>query len=426
MYNERKDSFSIKGLIVQILFIVLFVFILIWLFPTKGDINKNGGDNNQNFDVLTNRIFNENLQTMKEAAISYYTTSRLPKNVNDVETMTLRKMLEEKLLIEFKDANNKSCDLDESYVEITKLEDEYILKVNLSCTDNDAYILVHLGCYDYCLTDVCENKDIPASKPIENKPTPKPENPKPEDPKPNDPQLTCSYKYEKVITNYLWSNWSEWSTNVEAANATKQVQTENRNVTEEREVTKYKDVPYEDKTKPIVEKINVQNGEPITVTYCSSYKEQYTSTNQKKYEWLDQGTKYYAVHPKDGEVDGVTYKYEYVGTTPADCDVCANGVLYIYRQYILKVYDVVAKDQICNSYATHSAPVFMTVPKLIGYETSTKKEAYTDIETITKTVTYYRFRTLSTTYSTLTEWSPVSNDQNLISQGYKYITSECK
>ena len=93
MYNERNDSFSIKDLIVQVLFIVLFVFILIWLFPTKSYVDKNDGRPNINFDVLTNRIFNENLQTMKEAAINYYTTSRLPKNINDVESMTLRKML---------------------------------------------------------------------------------------------------------------------------------------------------------------------------------------------------------------------------------------------------------------------------------------------------------------------------------------------
>ena len=289
MYNERKDSFSIKDLIVQILFIVLFVFILIWLFPTKDNV-KDGLDGvNTKFDVLTNRIFNENLQTMKEAAISYYTTPRLPKNVDDVKTMTLREMLEEKLLIEFKDANNKSCDLDDSYVSITKLEDEYLLKVNLSCTDNDAYILVHLGCYDYCLTDVCENKDVEPSKPIENvKPTPKPTptpNPNPTpDPEPEKPQVTCSYKYEKIVSNSVWSNWSEWSTKVETATNTKQVETKEETTTEEKEVTKYKDVEYEDKSKPIVKEVYVQNGNPITVTYCAEYTSQYTPTGEKKYD----------------------------------------------------------------------------------------------------------------------------------------------
>jgi len=424
MYNERKDSFSIKDLVVQILFIVLFVFILIWLFPTKNNVNEGVNEVNTKFDVLTNRIFNENLQIMKEAAISYYTNPRLPQNVNDVKSMTLREMLEEKLLIEFKDANNKSCDLDESYVEITKLEDEYLLKVNLSCTDNDAYILVHLGCYDYCLTDVCENKDVKPTTPIENvkpNPEPTPEDPK-DEPKPDTPQVTCRYKYQKVVPNYIWSDWSEWSTTSVTETDTKQVETKDENVTETREVTKYKDVVYEDLSKPIVENVQVQNGEPISVTYCSKYTSQYTSTGQKKYEWIDQGTSYYNVHPKPDS----TTKYEYVGSLPVDCGDCINGVLYIYRKYKLKVYDVVTESQVCSSYATISAPVFMIKPTLIGYETYTKSEPYTETETYTKTIKYYRFRTLSTTYTTLTEWSSSENDQNLIGQGYKYVTSECK
>ena len=395
MYNERNDGFSIKNLIIQILFIVLFVFILIWLFPTKGDIDKNGGNAGKDFDVLTNRIFNENLQIMKEAAISYYTTSRLPKNVNDVEMMTLRKMLEEKLLIEFKDANNNSCDLDESYVEITKLEDEYILKVNLSCTDNDAYILVHLGCYDYCLTDVCENTNIPASQPIENKPTPEPEQPTPDT-----PQGTCRYKYQKDVPNYVWSNWSEWSTNVETATATKEVDTKTETTTEE--VTKYRDVDYQ---------ILVENGR-VGATYCSEYGAQYTPTGEKKYEWIDEGTSYYADHPQDTS----TTKYEFVNSLPMDCGSCINKVAYEYRKYSLKIYDVVEQD-ICVSYSTITAPVYRT-------EWATKQEEYK--ETITNTINYYRFRTLSTTYTTLTEWSSIQNDQNLIGQGYKYVTSECK
>jgi len=438
MYNERKDSFSIKDLVVQILFIVLFVFILIWLFPTKSHVDKNSGNANQEFDVLTNRIFNENLQIMKEAAISYYTTSRLPKNVNDVEKMTLRKMLEEKLLIEFKDANNKSCDLDESYVEITRLEDEYILKINLSCTDNDAYILVHLGCYDYCLTDVCENKDVPPSKPIVNKPTPQPEDPKPEEPKPEDPKpeepkpdtpvVTCRYKYEKVEPNQKWSAWSNWSTKVETATSTKQVDTKDETTTEEIEVPVEKVETFIDKSKPILKMVYFQNT-TASVSYCASYKEQYTSTGEKKYEWIDLGTSYYNEHPKDGVVNGVTYKYEYEGSTTIDCADCYNGVLHIYRKYKLKIYDVVTKgEDVCSSWNELSVPIFATnpIPKIIGYETYTKTTQVYEKQTITKVTKYYRSRTLSTTYTTLTEWSSVENDQNLLGQGYNYVTSECK
>lgn len=75
MYNERKDSFSIKDIILQILFVVVFIFILIWLFPTKKFIKDSASD----LTPLYDRIFNENIIAMKDAAKSYYTDPRLPK-----------------------------------------------------------------------------------------------------------------------------------------------------------------------------------------------------------------------------------------------------------------------------------------------------------------------------------------------------------
>ena len=172
MYEERQ-RFSLKDLILQLLFVVLFVFILVWLFPTKDmvqkmDLGNNNNTNNFNYDVLTNRIFNENIQTMKEAAQSYYTTPRLPDNVGESVKMTLGEMLKKNLLIEFTDANGKTCDHEASYVEITKHDDEYQMKVNLKCTDNDAYIIVYMGCYNYCKSEVCERADAKAAKPVAN------------------------------------------------------------------------------------------------------------------------------------------------------------------------------------------------------------------------------------------------------------------
>jgi len=171
MYNERKDTFSIKDIIVQVLCILLFIFLLLWLFPTKSYVKNNVSSNNGNVasgdqDIvfespaqIVDAIFNFNVQTMKEAAISYYTTSRLPGKVGDSKKMTLREMLNEKLILSFLDSDNKQCDLDNSFVEITKVTDEYTLKVNLVCPASKSdYIIVHLGCYDYCKGNVCEKK----------------------------------------------------------------------------------------------------------------------------------------------------------------------------------------------------------------------------------------------------------------------------
>ena len=123
MYNENSN-FSIKNVIIQFLFVALFIFILIWLFPLKSDLNKlkttTGSDiNNKDLSVLVDRIFNENIIAMKDAAKSYYTTERLPKNVGDKVKMTLGEMLEKKIILPFTDKNGDTCDLEASYVEVT-------------------------------------------------------------------------------------------------------------------------------------------------------------------------------------------------------------------------------------------------------------------------------------------------------------------
>ena len=62
---------------------------------------------------------------MKNAAIVYYTTDRLPKNVGDSKKMTLREMISQKLISPLVDKNNKPVDVDASYVQITKTNDGF-------------------------------------------------------------------------------------------------------------------------------------------------------------------------------------------------------------------------------------------------------------------------------------------------------------
>lgn len=172
MYNERKENFSLKDFAIQILFVVLFVFILIWLFPSKSFIKENVGQNQvANKEMVHDALFNENVMMMKDAATSYYTKSRLPEKVGDSKTLTLREMLDNKLILSFVDSNGNQCDLDESYVKITKMDDEYRMKVNLTCSSKSDYIMVHMGCYSYCDTAICEKEVV---EKVDSKKTTKP------------------------------------------------------------------------------------------------------------------------------------------------------------------------------------------------------------------------------------------------------------
>ena len=122
MYTEEKRRGSlIKDFILKLILIIIFVLLLIRLVPWP---------NMDSLNPLKDQIFNSNLQRMKEAGITYFTTERLPEEVGDKTTLTLQKMLDLKLLVPFTDKNGNSCDVTASYVSLEKQETEYLMKVN--------------------------------------------------------------------------------------------------------------------------------------------------------------------------------------------------------------------------------------------------------------------------------------------------------
>lgn len=196
MYTEEYErrGFPFRDFLLKLILVIVFAFLLIWLLPkfirptinttatsnTKAATNEtskskdskneskectSGSCDISGLDALTSQIFADNINKMKEAAISYYTDERLPKNAGDSEKMTLSDMIGKKLIIALVDKNNKACDVEKSYVKITKMDDEYILKVNLKDSEKEDYILVHLGCYTYCDSYICQ-KQATATVPV--------------------------------------------------------------------------------------------------------------------------------------------------------------------------------------------------------------------------------------------------------------------
>jgi hypothetical protein len=151
MYTEyeEKRGFPIRDFLIKLVLIVVFVLLLIWLLPIP------------NMKGINNTIFNANVQTMKDAAIDYFTTERLPKNVGDKVTLTLKEMLDMKLLLPFTDKNGDTCDVNKSYVTLEKKETEYLMTIHLKCKGQEDEIVVHLGCYSYCTSAICEKVEEP-------------------------------------------------------------------------------------------------------------------------------------------------------------------------------------------------------------------------------------------------------------------------
>ncbi len=450
MYNE-KERFSVRDIVIQILFVVLFVFILLGLFPTKSyfnNLNKND-DNNINFEKafepLYIRIFNENLLLMTDAAQSYWTIERLPKKVGEKVKLTLSEMLNKKLLMPFVDSKGKQCDLQKSYVEITKTGNEFVLKINLSCSDYTDYLLVPMGCYNFCSTEICEKPNTVSvtgkqttlkpsnedetkgvkpspkpedNKPEDNKPSPKPEdnkpNPKPEDnkpvPKPEDNKLEdkeepkIEYLYEYKLTTKEtysnWSNWSDWGTDYIRATDLVDVQTEVKS----EKITKLighnvvtKKVPYTEQ-----EKIVIDN--KVTIT-CDKWDTVYEETGKVKYgtEWKYKQTVVLSSKPQDTNAE----KFIEIGQ--------AIETSSYYRVYTRDIFPIKQGGYQCVSYGVKSEPVY-------DYKTVTKYKTVEEKEpvygNIIKNTTYYRsrFREFIPAKVDL-KWS-LKNDLNLLKSGY--------
>ena len=128
MYSNEKKGFSILDIIVKIILFGLFIFILVWLFNKKVP----------NMAPFYSNVFRENIKYMQEAGENYFTDDKMPKEVGQQVKMTLSQMIDAKLIIPFVDEDGNSCDIYNSYVTITKQEDEsYILKTNLKCNKEE-------------------------------------------------------------------------------------------------------------------------------------------------------------------------------------------------------------------------------------------------------------------------------------------------
>ena len=198
--DEQRTGLPIKTFLLSLILIIIFILLLMWLLPMPNSNKNNSNGNNGNNEIsgleaLTNRIFNANIQEMKNAAILYFTKDKLPDKKGETITLTLQEMLEKKLLLPFTDKNGNTCDTKKSYVSLSKKDDTYEMKVNLSCDDQEDYVVVNLGCYEYCTSAICEKRETSTNT---TNPTP---TPTPTPTQSNSPYCTLYVSNGKIGSN---------------------------------------------------------------------------------------------------------------------------------------------------------------------------------------------------------------------------------
>ena len=445
MYEERKDGISLRGIIIQILLVVLVVFLLLWLFPTKSYV-KDYADNafTSKLQPLYSQIFSQNITTMKESAIAYFTTDRLPSKVGDNVTMTLKEMQDKKLVLDLIDSNNNKCDIDKSYVKIVKEKNEYLMTVSLNCSDKEDYIEVHLGCYDYCeASGVCEKKEEVTTPTTPIKPV---------------VTKKYQYEYEKVTDGKWgpWGNWSSWTTteatktdyrNVESKTekveaGTKEVltgyKTEVETLTAKSEIAGYKCPDGYSATGTITANTTCKKTTKTTSTAKAIASSSYYT------DWVYQGKYTYNSIQYSSDTRKVVRVSSSINT---DCTTNCTTNTYTYLVYtrnLVTTYKcptgysatgTITASTTCKKTTTSSStakavvntykcPTGYSATGTIGSNTTCEKSniiktpIYEKI-TLYQDVTYYRTQTREFISGTRDiKWSTSKNDTTLINQGY--------
>ena len=188
MEDERR--INVVKVLLKLIVVVLVILFSAWI------VTKICSNNNPiNSDKLVDQVFQDNLNRMKEVGISYFTLERMPKNVGDKEKITLQDMYDNKLILEVRDEENNLCSGTDSYIEVEKYNDEYQMKVNLSCSNRKDYIIVVMGCYNYCKNEICEKQEQDVITDSDND---------------SQQNTVIEYEYYKA-TNGKWTDWSAWS-----------------------------------------------------------------------------------------------------------------------------------------------------------------------------------------------------------------------
>ena len=154
MYTEenQRGRFPLRDILLKAIVVIIFLILIIFIITRVTTPNNKNNNSTSQYD----EVFSENLETMEKAAFNYYTKDKLPLEVGAVSELTLREMINSNLLEAFTDADGNACDVNNSYIRLTKNDDDYTLRVNLKCDKKEDYSLMKVGEYDYCEHDICK------------------------------------------------------------------------------------------------------------------------------------------------------------------------------------------------------------------------------------------------------------------------------
>lgn len=119
MESERRINWI--SLFIKIIIIFIFILIIIWLLSKIIGRNK------------LSSTFNTNINNMEKVAVDYFKTIDLPLEKGKSTKITLKEMIDKKLIVSINKDGKNTCDTEKSYSKITRQKKNYLVKTTLDC-----------------------------------------------------------------------------------------------------------------------------------------------------------------------------------------------------------------------------------------------------------------------------------------------------
>lgn len=180
MYEENENKINWMSILKRVLAVVAVILVILGIVTLVGRCTKKDSTKPGKEEPVT---LTKQLDALEEAALKYLNKDNLPIELNASKTIRLKILENNGLVTDVKDDKNNACDKDESFIEVTRLENNYALKISATCGNNKDYRIVYVGCFENCEGGICKGTEDslngvctevkPSEKPAEpnNKPS---------------------------------------------------------------------------------------------------------------------------------------------------------------------------------------------------------------------------------------------------------------
>lgn len=124
MYQEKKSGVNWLKVLLKVFIAILVVLLVIKLGGMLLSKHK---------DKVVDGVMNNNLTIMNKVAVDYFKDDKMPTEVGDTNKVSLKELVDNQIISDIKDQAGKKCNYDDSYIQITKLDNDYQYKSYLVC-----------------------------------------------------------------------------------------------------------------------------------------------------------------------------------------------------------------------------------------------------------------------------------------------------